>query len=691
MKGYDINKIDLIDTKEPKIEELLTGDVVKGLDPNSPIKSNAEIEKGEWMQYPEGDVVQVVGRTHETGGVKMNIPDGTKVISHNLKLTKDQAKVLARDYKIDVSTKDTYATAIERYSKKIGLAKLNSQQEDAFAALKKELNKDNKEGTARVNNQYLSSKINDLENSKKSLEKERSTFFNKVFDMQESTKTGEKDSEDTFKNGGISQKNFENLCKRYNITPDQGQQMLRDGGYKSNNMYDDGGYKITPEEQKIIDEKWAGKKDKYIAYKKVEKAILENKELRQELFKNYGSVIEDDKSYTGSTKGKGLWKGALENRSEQEVIDALLAQEERNARLEAFGLDPKETSQGTAKGARTNQETLDFIAKNPGLKDLNFSKGYLGQAAYLAYDQTVKTDKFKKNYNVSQSGKNDERGNTTISGIENDSTDTTLGQRVNYIAEPDKPADPAKTEDKTEDKTDPAAKEGAMNDKVVTPNDNNSGMYMGPTYRPLAPSPLQSNYKTNIDYREIDPIKVGIENNLAAVSDERQAVADQLKDLPDSQRASTLASLLASSQKANNQAITAANITNAQNQTTADQYNNEVFNQNSVSKETSALEYEDRVFQGMANQEEALNKYYEANQINFLNEYQNAQDMKTLETMSPDYVFNPGGGVTYTPNGNFQVNGPNLDSQEEVLKTEEEKKAEADLKLKNDKKANKTS
>ena len=194
---------------------------------------------------------------------------------------------------------------------------------------------------------------------------------------------------------------------------------------------------VTADEQKIIDEKWNGKTDAYLAYKKAEKAIKENKDFRTKIYENYKDVINEPKNYTRS---KDNWYSALKDRSEEEVIEALLKQEERNARLAAFDLDVKETSQSSVKGKNTNQETLDFIEKTPGLADLKgqFEKGYLAQAAYIAYDDAV--DPSKKGLSIEQRGKADElEGRSgTISGIDNASTNTTLGQRLSFI--PEEPA-----------------------------------------------------------------------------------------------------------------------------------------------------------------------------------------------------------------------------------------------------------
>lgn len=204
--------------------------------------------------------------------------------------------------------------------------------------------------------------------------------------------------------------------------------------YRGYPQYQDGGgtgtTALTPEEQKIVDTKWNGKTDAYLAYKSAEQAIKNDPDFRKKVYEQYKKVIDQEANYTGGKKSN--WHQALKDRKEDEVIDALLQQEERNARLEAFGLNALETDQPTAKGQRINKQAADLIANNPGLSDLNFDKGYLSQAAYLAYDDVIKGGE-EKQKGIKQTGKNDElKGRETISGIDNASTNTTLGQRLNY-------------------------------------------------------------------------------------------------------------------------------------------------------------------------------------------------------------------------------------------------------------------
>lgn len=189
--------------------------------------------------------------------------------------------------------------------------------------------------------------------------------------------------------------------------------------------------------------KWNGNEEAYNAFQDAKKRILEDPDLRKDLAEQYKKVIEDQASYTGkksSTKEafKNKYYKDLSNMEEEDIINELLAQEERNARLEAFGFEPSKSSQNAgARNSTTNKEAADFADAHPELADLDWGSGYKGQAAYIAYNQLMNTDKYE-GYAANQTGVNDEVFGT-VSGIDNYSTNTTLGQRLNYRGKPTPP------------------------------------------------------------------------------------------------------------------------------------------------------------------------------------------------------------------------------------------------------------
>ncbi len=103
MAGFDINKIE-VNSKAPTIPQVLTGNVVVPAVGNAP--KNAELEGGEYAKQPGAPVQEVVGDKHTQGGVDVNIPSGTQIISDTLKFRKSDVKNFKDNFGLDLSVKD---------------------------------------------------------------------------------------------------------------------------------------------------------------------------------------------------------------------------------------------------------------------------------------------------------------------------------------------------------------------------------------------------------------------------------------------------------------------------------------------------------------------------------------------------------------------------------------------------------
>ena len=199
-----------------------------------------------------------------------------------------------------------------------------------------------------------------------------------------------------------------------------------------------GGLTVTPEMQNEIDTKWNGDTKAYLKFQRLKQTLETDPEFKSDLYKKYRGVIEGPESYSGGKKSN--WYSALSNRSPEEVLQALLDQEERNRRLEAFGFEAAKTDDApTASNKKNmiNKQTEEFIKQHPGLQDLDFSKGYLSQAAYIAYDDYM-NEIGVSNKGIDPTGVDDElptRHGGKISGIDNASTNTTLRQMLYHLGD----------------------------------------------------------------------------------------------------------------------------------------------------------------------------------------------------------------------------------------------------------------
>ena len=213
------------DKKELDLNQQLTGHFAVDMGEITPDAINSEIEDKEWMMYPDGKIQKGHGETHEKGGIEVSIPDGTKIITDSIEVGAKNVKLLDKKYELKVSAKDTFATVLEKYSKKIGLNKVVKEQSDYFAELKKQESNKLDESTKLINNEFLSGKINELEAKKNSLNGKMIDIFNTVFEKQEEKKDENPDkyqnNEEEMEYGGVTHRDLKVVADRMGISFDQ--------------------------------------------------------------------------------------------------------------------------------------------------------------------------------------------------------------------------------------------------------------------------------------------------------------------------------------------------------------------------------------------------------------------------------------------------------------------------------------
>jgi hypothetical protein len=209
MKKFDTKKIKIKSKKEPSIEEKLTGSVISELKTDK-VEPNAELEGDEIVEFPDGLIQTVKGEPHSKGGVKMNIPDGTRILSNKLTLAKKDVARLKDKYDLNASTNDTYAKAFDKFLKKSGITRLNDEQKGYFETLKKQLESGSiPDATFRLNQEHLSKKISEIEMQKQTKEKVKGDVFDDIFKMQEASKSDDKKKKSEggeYKYGGVYRK-----------------------------------------------------------------------------------------------------------------------------------------------------------------------------------------------------------------------------------------------------------------------------------------------------------------------------------------------------------------------------------------------------------------------------------------------------------------------------------------------------
>lgn len=680
MKEFELDKIEPIrpQTDKPSIEKLMTGDYITGLSENSVAEQNVETEGGEYLQFPEGETQKIIGDSHKKGGVPMNLPDGTKVLSKTLKLTKEQAKWLNKTYDLNVTTKMSYAQALDKYASKIGLNKISAEQEDIYKTLKKQMDLEDEmsEGTTRINRNYIGEKIAKLESAKQPLDKKKSEVFNRLFDMQESTK--EEPSTDTvMRDGGITTFKMTEVAKKLGISAMDVAKLMNEAVPR----YQDGGQKlgISTRTNRFSDPnvytrtQQSPNESTYGVDKKPE-------EILQELYYNFPDIIADE-----SVFGKYVDIDKLINGDPEPFKSSLPF----NKKLEAVAEFQKKADKrmkDSAKDVINNRELFTEDAVKAAQTYLNtetFIENPKDKAEEVrSYDQKMGNFTSGRYALGVQSVTPEEKQKLRTMGV------TTLNQLVNNpdaynslseyskaniellkgIKAKDSDSDyfldtyipgPAKKQEEVPEEPyvnpDPTA--GLVDDINLSGqrNSGNRAFYM-PDQSSLPPSPLEVGSMNENQFQRIDPVKIGIDQALQENQNQMSAVSEMLADLPSNQKASALASILASSNEGINKSIVSANQINAQNQAAAEQFNIGQSDRENIAKGQNLLNYEQRAMTAKSKTEEEIRRWFDRNQAVALNNFSETQRLNLVDQLTPDYELNfMGTGVDYNPSYEWRV------------------------------------
>jgi hypothetical protein len=728
MKGYSLSDIEGMVTGGKTQEQLLTGEYLTELDPKTGIVPNAEVEGGEYIKFPEGDTQKVAGPDHEQGGVPVNIPDETRILSKSVNLTKQQAEKLTEFFNIDLTTKDTYASALDKFTKKSGLKKINEEHEEVLKGLRKQLDNQKIDAkTKRINEAYISKKIYDLEKDKQPLEQAREKMFDVLFEMQEKTKADQGDEEAMFRYGGIQKSNFENVARKLGMSPEEAAMLLRQkramqtfekGGLM---QYPDGGIFVT-EGTKV---NTFGSLSPEVKTKLVDWYEKHNPDVAKQLKdKKLETFVPPQAILQAATSGSTL-KNVGQHYDKKSLLKAPTAGDVTSDMVQYFALKEFYESQPENKGktftnitkdeltALQNRYATDF-EKRAGVKYYSgkqgkdvVSDGIFGNvtASYMRQNVTLPATKagvidVDKLWGLSD---DDLAKQLEGTGVTPQQLAEFKSSAVKYVTlDPNAPAPtvtpPPAAGDKTPPPTDPLVTGTPIVDKVgQRPGTDYPRLFFTPDQSALPPTAPEAHLKANIRLERIDPVRVGIEQTLQETANQRNFVTDQIGSMPESQRVAVLANLLATTQGTINQAAQQANMTNAQNQSQAELFNIQQSGQEQMLEAQNSLDFERRQFTAKAKADESLRNFYDYNRKVNVNNFENMQRLNLLDSLFPDFDLDFfGAGVNYNPKSEWAPtvnmapqNNSTPMTKEEIqlererarLATEQTKRQAAELKL----------
>lgn len=589
---------------------------------------NAELENNEWILDSQG-LRQVKGKDHEDGGVKLNLEEGTLILSDFLKVgDKNLIKNLNKEYDVKISPKDTYAKALEKIYNKTGLNPLMDKHAKLIEKTEKQADiKD--ENTLNVNVEVLTKQMHEIELEKQPLEEKAIEAFNTLFQAQEREKETQGESE-KFQDGGIAQRlrvqapNYTDLERnmiigRYQAhqTPETVQQLqnLLDSGRL---IYNRG----------TLDRLQSG-----------ENLGLATQLQHRDTAGTYGEMDDLRRSgYVYNDTYRNLYGSDL-NYGDASVMN------EWNPRirqgLSDLGINYRTAIQGNQENAfgTITSEQPGIVAELPGTLEGNFDTN-----AYRSLSDTEK-EEFAKEVGVDKS---------QLDGLVNNPAIVQF--RTTPQSQPTETVSTG-TDTPTNNATNTSNQTESNQDN--TPSQRRTGLLPVADTTLLPPPAQQAHLKTNRRFERASFVGVSPEQQLTELNRLTSRVVSNLDNLSPNQRASVEANMLATQAQQANQIL---------NQT--QQYNNQEFNriqnvnnQIQMSEENAAaqdaLNYEQRQFLAQAKTDADVRNYYNALQRQQQVNFDAVRDANKLNYMYPDFQLTDQ-GYEAVGNPSFTFNGQTL-------------------------------
>ena len=700
------------DRPQMPITEEMTGEFLQQQPSEAGIIPNAEVENREYVQHPDGQVQQVKGRTHDQGGERVALEGGSKVVSDKLKLGAKNAKLLREQFGLDnIKASDTYAVAVEKYSKKIGLKELNEQQQQYFDKLKKE-KKTKDETTSELNHEVLSDKINNIEQKKATLEEVRAKFTDYTYQLQEGSKKGSSRSSANetpefslggslpmFADGGIIEmakemranltdaqlQTLRNIAKTGDLTVEQVYNLIRENSELKDNLPAD--FKTFSSSNKLRTK---------IDFNKVNKDLEGiNKDADKFNFYTADTPSSQPKVSTitpGATAKSKEDLQALNNMRGSNSLDATVGGENWKSPYDSInnyrktkGLAPVQFS--------THKDYQNYLTNSFSPQIISLYKNN-EVALTNAHRQILKDNGVKNADNILYWNQIDPATQTKLGNdfITQGYADGLAGHRGLSFQQgtmTEEEYDKLDTSNRPYDKltdsfgnkiyfeynADRSVKKGPngeliayypSGEKVPEQEVVNATADIGAapvskpkTYnRPILPDmslepprPMEAHLKAEHRYATIDPTKISYEDALTELNRQSDAAISQLDGLTDTQRTAAISNLTANTQSNAAKVISQTNAQNAQIQSNVDQANVQIANREVDANVADAQAYEAIQMKAKALTEADIDDFHAKNREIRIKRNEFLRRDKQINDMIENYYTDANGNIMYDNNG----------------------------------------
>lgn len=658
--------------------EVTNADVMTGAYAVGTPQFNSEVEHGEILQLPNGQIQEVVGETHEEGGVKTQLESGTKVLSDHTKIGAKNAKVFRKDLDVKVKATDTFASVMDKYNNKVGWTDLIENEKKTIEQIGEQEKGDIDTTTKDINLNFLSGKLQELQAEKELVNPLQNEAFNKIFEKQETAKPADKKEVPTvMQEGGQFDPKVMELAQQYNLAPERVMELMQQQNPNPvnadlQNQVVQALQQGTPPEQVLGYLVENGMSQEEATQMLADSQQMSNAEVQSfqagGTFNFFTPSLYTQEPYVHQNFVQGnTYAAGVE--SEQQILERLQYQ---NQQLPYLVRQSGIYSDNA--GAFPNlQNTAKFQQAYDGLVDTTLAE--IDQSEFLTPEQKVEYKKQAESQKLALSRQSGDYDN--VYGLE---TSSRVGFNLPYLTVEEQKQYPAlrfigdAIDDKGQIKPDFANLSPETQQRILgtygrgKDKSLNIGLGVIPTAAPtenteiatidpelirrqvttlrntnlpvdfvLPPSPMQDVYKPSVSLGRIDPAKISIEPNLIEADRQRQSTVEALSFLPEAQRAAAISSVLGQTQGATNQAITGAEAYNADAQQKADAFNLSQRDKQQLLDAEINQTYEQKVFQTQANQESSLRRYFNQLTLNNRQNFADVRDLNLLNAATPNY------------------------------------------------------
>lgn len=674
------------------IAESLTGNyLLEDNNLNSP--KNVEVEDGEYVKNSQTQRTQlIVGEKHVDGGVKVNLPVESKVLSDFTKIGAQNVKKLKEQFDVKIKPTDTFADVLDKYKKKIGAKELEEDEVEYMKEIEKQLKANISEKTKQINLDFLGKELEEVQSKKTEMQKKIDEAFEILFNEQE--KLPKKNSSPMMQEGGNIPPEIAQLAEQYGIPVEkameliaqqQGQEQPQEQGgdvmQQVMSMLQQG---VSPEQ--IVQELVSAGYPQEEAVAIIEQVMAQGQGQPQQeqtpvneqgmpMAEQGLKVMEDGGGWTFPTKVnkpiegyEGTTKYVVDK---DQLTDVELIQPYR---------------QGIGYGQQV-ANVEDTIKVHDWYFDTEEKKKAFREASKKQGEQPQVKD-FQKAYNEELTKRGKKAG---LSDAEIQDMILKVGFSDKSVQKLDglfgaftstRPLyDFTKKEGKVEPKViDAPVDINLQNNQPINRQVTKNIVPLLPYFPQLPPNSMQIPKRQQVDLSRIEPVKIGVEPNLAEAERARIARAMSYANLsPEVASAMQSADLMAT-QQANNQAISSMEVANAQAQFQADQFNAQQRDREALTNLSLDKRYEQEMFATLANQDADWRRYYNAEALQQKQNYMDIQNLNLVNALSPNYQYNLGTGqVDFVNPATFGSNENSQNKQLEILmnsaKTPEERMA----------------